>query len=169
MQTHSKLFSRVNQISTLYAVYVLGGRKWKMMFHEWKLRHRRAENISSLAVDLSCVGYITAREHQLSTRQKKWEIAKRACLCGPHNNVINGLVKLTCEKYLTIYLECSTLHDHITTLALHTRTILRPSNIRRRRASCTAWQQGDTAFRERLIWWADLNDWGWNIVNWYDL
>lgn len=70
-----------------------------------------------------------------------------------HNIVINGLeLKLTCEKYLTIYLERSTLHDHITTFALrHSRAILRPSYVGRRRASCTAWQQRDTAFRERLI------------------
>ena len=73
------------------------------------------------------------------------------------------------KKYLTIYLQCPTLHNHITAFGLNSSAIFWPLYFGRWSSSCTTWQHRHASFREGLIWRADLNDGGRNVIHRYDL
>lgn len=79
------------------------------------------------------------------------------------------LYKKKVEKYLTIYLQCPTLHDHKTTLALQCNSIFSPLYFGRRCSSCSTRKHCHAPFGEGLICRPNLNDGGWNVIHRYDL
>lgn len=101
--------------------------------------------------------------------KKKERSFRRPSSIALARNFSWNCTKKKVEKYLTIYLQCPTLHDHKTTLALQRSSILSPLYFGRRRSSCSTRKHCHAPFREGLICWPNLNDGGRNVIHWYDL